>query len=77
MHYLKRKHKRRVTEDAPMRRGVFMTMIGLAMAGILIAVIRGRNPEMDIRPMLMMFVGVTVACAAMNFISYRKRRDDE
>ena len=66
-----------MTEDASRRRGFFMTMIGLAMAGVLIAAIRGRNPEMDIKPMLMMFGGVTLACVVMNLISFRKRRDDE
>jgi len=54
-----------------------MTIIGLAAAGVFIAVIKGRNPEMDLKPILMMYGAVTFACLLMNFVSNRKRREDE
>ena len=81
MHYLKRKREKRVTErvtdEAPKKRGFAMTMISLVMVGAIIALIRSRNPEMDMKPMLMMFGGVVFVCLVMNFISNRKKRDDE
>ena len=77
MHYLKRKRERRRTaEYVPRRRGFSLTLISLAMAGAFIVVTKAKNPEMDIRPMVMMFVGVALACVVMNFISGRKKRDE-
>ena len=64
-----------MTEYVPKRRGFSMTVISLAMAGAFIMVTKAKNPEMDIRPMVMMLVGVTLACVVMNFVSGRKRRD--
>ena len=64
-----------MTEYSPKRRGFSMTMISLAMAGAFIVVTKARNPEMDVKPMVMMFGGVVLACVLMNYISGRKRRD--
>ena len=78
MHYLKRKRERRRMEEyVPKRRGFSMTVISLAAAGAFIAVTKAKNPGMDIKPMMMMFGSVVFACVVMNFISVRKRRDDE
>ena len=54
-----------------------MTMISLAAAGVFLAVTKAQNPEMDIRPMLIMYGSVAVACVVMNLVSNRRRRDDE
>ena len=64
-----------MTEYVPKRRGFSMTVISLAMAGAFIVVTKARNPEMDVKPMVMMFAGVVLACVVLNFVSSRKRRD--
>ena len=65
-----------MTEYVPKRRGFSMTVISLAMAGAFIVVTKAKNPEMDIKPMMMMFVGVALACVVMHFVSGRKKRDE-
>ena len=78
MHYMNRKREKRRTEPIPPgRRGFRMTAISLAAVGAFIAVTKAKNPGMDLKPMLMMFGGVTAACVLMHFVSNRKRRDDE
>ena len=78
MHYVKRKRERRRMEEyTPKRRGFRMTVISLAAVGAFIAVVKAKNPGMDVKPLLMMFGGVTLGCAVMNLVSSRKRRDDE
>ena len=53
-----------------------MTVISLAMAGAVIVVTKAKNPELDVKPMVMMLVGVALACVVMNFVSGRKKRDE-
>ena len=66
-----------MTEYVPKRRGFGMTVISLAAAGVFIALTKANNPEMDIKPMVIMLGSVAVACTVMNFISGRKKRDKE
>ena len=74
MHYIKRrKERRKMQEYVPRKRGFTMTMIGLVAAGAFVALTKANNPEMDIKPMMMMVGGVALGCVVMNFISSRKK----
>ena len=53
-----------------------MTFFSLAMAGAFIAVSKAVNPGMNVKPVIMMFGGVTLGCFVMMFIAGRKRNDD-
>ena len=66
-----------MAEYTPRRRGFGMTMISLAAAGAFLAVTKAKNPGMDVKPLVMMLGGVVLACVVMNFLSSRKKRDDE
>ena len=66
-----------MTEYTPRRRGFGMTVISLAAAGAFLAVTKAKNPGMDVKPLVMMFGGVALACVVMNFVSGRKKRDEE
>ena len=62
-----------MTEYVPKRRGFSMTVISLVAAGAFIVLTKANNPEMDIKPMMVMFGGVAFGCVVMNFISRRKK----
>ncbi|MDR1138016.1 MAG: small integral membrane protein 8 [Synergistaceae bacterium] len=53
-----------------------MTFLSLAIAGAFIAVSKTVNPEMNIKPVLMMFGGVALGCFILTFVVGRKRDDD-
>ncbi|MDR1580190.1 MAG: hypothetical protein LBS35_07520 [Synergistaceae bacterium] len=53
-----------------------MTFFSLALAGLLIAVFKSKNPEMNIRPILTMFGAVALGCAVMIIVSRREKGDD-
>jgi hypothetical protein len=53
-----------------------MTFFSLALTGAFIAVLRAKNPGMNIKPIVTMFGAVALGCAAMTLISRRKKDDD-
>ncbi|MDR0764995.1 MAG: hypothetical protein LBE65_05320 [Synergistaceae bacterium] len=53
-----------------------MTFFSLVLSGVFIAVFKSKNPEMNIKPTLIMFGAVALGCAVMIFVSRRKKDDD-
>jgi hypothetical protein len=78
MYYIKRKRERKsFSGDRPRRRGARMTFMSLAAAAAFMAVMKARNPGLDLKPALLMFAGVALGCFIMAAIGGRAKKDGE
>jgi len=77
MYYLKRNRERRpAAQNRPARRGPGMTFVSLGIAAAFIAVIKAKNPGLDIKPTMLMFGGVAFGCVIMALMAAKAKKDD-
>jgi hypothetical protein len=76
MYYKRRKSGRRFPEPVKRpKRGSRMTFFSLAAVMAFIAASKAANPQMNIKPLLMMFGGVALGCFILAFCAGRKKND--